>query len=84
LSRADGDNLWTCQASGCGAVTYADGLLWFVDSQDQGGLIAINSNTGQKAWELPGLRSCNAFVKVGRVGYLKTLDGVVHAIFFKG
>jgi hypothetical protein len=40
--------------------------------------------TGSKVWELAGMRSCNAFIKVDSTGFLKTHDGVIHAIIFKG
>jgi hypothetical protein len=47
-------------------------------------LVALNRYTGSKVWELAGMRSCNAFVKVNGTGFLKTHDGVIHAIIFKG
>jgi outer membrane protein assembly factor BamB len=65
-------------------VTYAEGLAYFVDSRDQGRLVALNRYTGSKVWELAGMKSCNAFIKTDGAGYVKTHDGVVHAIAFKG
>jgi outer membrane protein assembly factor BamB len=84
LDRTTGQLLWTCPATGCNPVTYAEGLAYFVDSRDQGRLVALNRYTGSKVWELAGMKSCNAFIKTDGAGYVKTHDGVVHAIAFKG
>jgi outer membrane protein assembly factor BamB len=84
LDRTTGQLLWTCPATGCNPVTYAEGLAYFVDSRDQGRLVALNRYTGRKVWELAGMKSCNAFIKIDDTGYVKTHDGVVHAIVFKG
>jgi len=84
LDRATGQLLWTYPATGCNPVTYAEGLAYFVDSSHQGRLLALNGQTGSKVWELAGMRSCNAFIKVDGTGFLKTNDGVVHAVSFEG
>lgn len=84
LDRTTGKLLWTCQATGCNPVTYVEELAYFVDSSDQGRLIALNRYTGSKVWELAGMRSCSAFIKVNGTGFLKTQDGVIYAIIFKG
>jgi len=84
LDGTTGQLLWTCPATGCNPVTYVEGLAYFVDTSNQGRLVALNRYTGCKVWELVGMRSCNAFVKVNSTGFLKTHDGVIHAIIFKG
>jgi len=84
LDRTTGQLLWTCAATGCNPVTYAEGLAYFVDSREQGRLVALDTYTGSKVWELGGMKSCNAFIKIDGTGYVKTLDGVIHAIAFKG
>lgn len=84
LDRITGQLLWTFPATGCNPVTYAEGLAYFVDSGNQGRLVALNEHTGCKVWELAGIRSCNAFIKVDSTGFVKTHDGVVYAIIFKG
>jgi len=84
LDRTTGQLLWTYPATGCNPVTYAEGLAYFVDSSDQGRLIALDRYTGKAVWELAGMRSCNAFIKVDSTGFVKTHDGVVYAIIFKG
>jgi len=84
LDRTTGQLLWSYPATGCNPVTYAEELAYFVDSSNQGCLIALNRYTGHKVWELAGMRSCNAFIKVDSTGFLKTNDGVIHAIIFKG
>ncbi|MEA3226467.1 MAG: hypothetical protein U9Q07_11000, partial [Planctomycetota bacterium] len=76
--------LWTCPAEGCNPVTYAEDLAYFVDSSDQGRLVALDRYTGARVWELAGIKSCDAFIKVDGTGFLKTADGVVHAFIFKG
>ena len=84
LDRTTGRLLWTCPATGCNPVTCTEGLAYFVDTSDQGRLVALNRYTGCKVWELSGMRSCNAFIKVNSSGFLKTHDGVVYAIVFEG
>jgi outer membrane protein assembly factor BamB len=84
LDRKTGQLLWACPATGCNPVTYTEELAYFVDSSDQGRLVALNRYTGCKVWELVGMKSCNAFIKVDRAGFLKTSDGVIHAFIFKG
>jgi outer membrane protein assembly factor BamB len=84
LDRTTGRLLWTCPATGCNPVTYTEGLAYFVDTSDQGRLVALNRYTGCKVWELAGMRSCNAFIKVNSSGFIKTHEGVIHAIIFKG
>ncbi len=78
LDGCTGERLWSYVAGGCGPLTLDGNLIYFVDSRDEGRLIALEGNTGKLAWSIPGLRSCDAFVKVGSTGYVKTRDGVVH------
>jgi outer membrane protein assembly factor BamB len=84
LDRTTGQLIWTFPATGCNPVTYAEGLTYFVDSGNHGRLVALNGHTGGKLWEWVGIKSCNAFIKVDGTGFIKTHDGVVHAIIFKG
>jgi outer membrane protein assembly factor BamB len=84
LDGTSGRLLWSCPATGCNPVTYTEGLAYFVDSSSQGSLIALNRYTGLKVWELGGMKSCNAFIKVNGAGFLKNQDGIVYAINFKG
>ncbi len=84
LDGMTGQLLWSCPATGCNPVTHAQGLAYFIDSRDQGYLVALNRYTGCKVWELAGMKSCNAFIKIGGTGYVKTHDGIVHAIVFRG
>jgi len=80
LDAATGKVLWTRRAEGCGPLTWFGGQIHFVDSTEQGRLVAVEPRTGRAAWELPGFRSCDAFARVGDLGYVKTRDGVVHAL----
>jgi outer membrane protein assembly factor BamB len=80
LDGLTGQTLWDRPASGCGPLTCVDGRIHFVDSSAQGRLIALDQRTGRKAWEIAGVRSCDAFTKVGTTAYIKTGDGVVHAL----
>jgi len=84
LDAATGETLWDFHSPGCGPVTLDGGLLYCVDSTEAGGLIALDGRTGARRWELGGYASCNAFVKAGSYGFLKTRDGVVHAMVFEG
>ncbi len=84
LEAATGRLLWACPAEGCNPVTYAGDLAYFVDSSDQGCLVALDRYTGARVWELAGIKSCDAFIRVDGTGFLKTPDGVVHAFMFKG
>jgi outer membrane protein assembly factor BamB len=84
LEGATGRMLWSCPAEGCNPVTYAEGLAYFVDSRAKGRLVALDRYTGARVWELPGVKSCDAFIKVDGTAFLKTPDGFVHAFIFKG
>lgn len=75
-----GGMLWSQPASGCGPLTSEAGLIHFVDTSDDGRLLALDSGTGTKAWEIAGIRSCDAFRRVGGTGFIKTKDGIIHAI----
>ncbi|HID23674.1 MAG TPA: hypothetical protein EYP14_14935 [Planctomycetaceae bacterium] len=80
LDGGTGELLWRYEATGCGPLTLADGLIHFVDSSDQGQLVAVDQDTGKRVWEIPGIRSCDAFIKFGSTGYVKTRDGIIHAL----
>ncbi len=80
LDAATGALRWSRPGQGCGPLTLADGLLHFVDTRGAGRLVALDERTGDVAWQAAGWRSCDAFAKRGRYGYIKTLDGVVHAL----
>ena len=84
LDGATGRLVWICPATGCNPVTYTEGLAYFVDSSSQGCLKALNRHTGSKVWELNGMKSCNSFIKINSTGFLKSQDGIVHAINLKG
>jgi len=79
LDAASGTPRWTCLASGCSPMTADDGLLHLVDATDTGRLVALDRHTGHQAWEILGIRSCDAFVRAGDLGLIKTVDGIVHA-----
>lgn len=84
LEGATGRLLWTCPAEGCNRVTYAENLAYFVDSSDRGSLVALDRYTGARVWELAGIKSCDAFIKIDGKGFLKTPDGIVRALIFEG
>lgn len=79
LDGASGMPRWTRLASGCSPLTADENLVHLVDSTDAGHLVALDRHTGRQAWEIPGIRSCDAFVQAGDLGLIKTADGVVHA-----
>jgi outer membrane protein assembly factor BamB len=79
LNAASGEAAWTYAAQGCGPITRSGGLLHLADAREGGRLVALDKSTGEAEWYLAGLRSCNGFVRSGGTGYIKTLDGVVHA-----
>ena len=84
LHGRTGEPLWRRPASGCGPLTHTGGLLHFVDSTDSGCLVALEGSTGRTVWRMAGIRSCGAFVRVGCTGFIKTRDGVVHALAMCG
>lgn len=84
VDRTSGDLLWSFPSRGCSPVTYANGRIYFLDSNDQGHLVALDGQTGRELWTLTEMRSCDAFVRIGDMGYLKTYDGVIHVIAFSG
>lgn len=82
LDRLTGETLWTYASEGHGPITRANGRIYFIDSDE--GLIALYEQTGDKLWQLAGMCSCDAFVKIGSIGYIRTREGVIHKIIFKG
>jgi outer membrane protein assembly factor BamB len=79
-----GNLLWSCEAEGCGPLALIGRRIYFVDTSRQGRLISLDQRTGHRIWEIPGIRSCDAFARLGQTGYIKTQDGVVRAISLKG
>ena len=82
LDQADGESLWTIEATGCSPITAFDDTICFIDSAREGSLVGAHRYHGQVLWKVPGLHSCNAFVRAGERGYLKTNDNVVLAFAF--
>jgi outer membrane protein assembly factor BamB len=82
MDQADGERLWTIEATGCSPITACADTVCFIDSAREGSLVAARCYNGEVVWKVPGLHSCNAFVKVGQHGYLKTNDNVVLAFAF--
>jgi len=80
LDPASGEAVWTCRADGCGPITCDHGLVQFVDSGRDGRLVAVDERTGETAWAIGGLQSCGVFQTAGDTGFVKTWDGVVHAV----
>ena len=80
LDGRTGKLLWARAAAGCSPLTQVDGLLHFVDTSEEGRLVALDPRTGTEAWGIAGIRSCDAFTRVGGTGYIKTQDGIVHAL----
>lgn len=84
VDGSTGRLLWSSPAEGCNPVTYAGGLAYFVDSRDQGRLVALDRYTGVRVWEMSGLKSCDAFIRVSGTGFIKSPDGTVRALIFEG
>jgi outer membrane protein assembly factor BamB len=84
LDITDGESLWSFASEGCSPLTCANGRIWFVDSTDQGHLVALYERTGRKTLDLTGIRSCNAFIELDGKGYVKTQDGAIHVVLLKG
>jgi outer membrane protein assembly factor BamB len=82
LNQKDGNPIWKIEATGCSPITACDDKICFTDTSQEGHLMAVNRHNGHKIWQIPGLHSCNAFVKIGERGYLKTNDSVVLAFAF--
>ena len=80
MNGQTGDMLWACAAEGCGPLSVVDGVIYFVDTRQRGRLVALEQHSGRVARDISGIRSCGAFTKVGNTGYIKTQDGVVHAL----
>jgi len=79
-----GEQLWSRTAVGCGPLTLFEGRIHFVDTTDEGRLIALDPTSGVEAWQVAGIRSCGAFTRVGRVGYIRTPSGALHAVEGRG
>ena len=84
LDSRTGELAWKYTSEGAGPLICSSGRIYFVDSNNRGRLIALNEHTGHKVWELAGISSCNAFAKLGRIGYLRTDAGMIHKVIIKG
>jgi outer membrane protein assembly factor BamB len=82
LDQATGKSVWNVRADGCSQITGYDDMICFIDRTREGRLVAVTRNTGREIWQVPGLQSCNAFVRVGKRGYLKTNDNIILAFAF--
>ena len=82
LDQANGEPLWTIEATGCSPITACDDTICFIDSAREGALLGVRRDDGDIVWKVPGLHSCHAFVRAGERGYLKTNDNVVLAFAF--
>ena len=80
IDSQTGQTIWTCAAEGCGPVTTSGKHVYFVDSGQRNHLVAVHIKTGKKIWSMPGIQSCDGFARLGDTGYIKTLDGTVHAL----
>ncbi len=80
LDARGGTRLWRYRASGCGPLSVFDGVVCFVDSSGAGRLVALDVAAGAEVGCIGGIRSCDGLTAVGRTAFLKTNDGVVHAI----
>ena len=82
LDQKNGESLWEIEATGCSPITTYDNTICFIDSTGEGSLVGARQYNGDILWKVPGLLSCNAFVRAGERGYLKTNDNVVLAFAF--
>jgi len=84
LDSRNGRLIWHHTSRGEGPLICSNGLVYLVDSDRRGRLIALNELTGHRVWGLAGMHSCCAFVKIGGSGYLRTANGAIHKIIIKG
>jgi outer membrane protein assembly factor BamB len=73
-----GNQLWSLRADGCSPVTLADGKLYLMEGAN--GVFAVDPATGATLWRNGDLASCSGLAVSGRMGYVRTTDGVLHAI----
>ena len=76
---ANGGRQWSRRAEGCSPLTVSDGVVHFVDSTGDGRLVGVELASGRTAWEIDGVRSCDAFIRSNGIGYVKTRGGTLHA-----
>lgn len=79
LDGATGGRVWSAAGGGCGPITLDRGRAYYIDGT-AGRLVALNARTGHREWAWSGLPSCDAFVPAGPLAYVKTRDGVLHAM----
>ncbi|MCG3181592.1 MAG: Outer membrane protein assembly factor BamB [Phycisphaerae bacterium] len=84
IRLADGQPEWEHAAEGCGPLTLGEGKLYFADSRGNGSVVAVDIADGQVRWQQEDLPSCDPFLVAGERGYLKTRDGVIHAVALAG
>lgn len=82
LDRTTGRPVWSIEAAGCSPITEYDNMICYVDRTEEGRLVAVHRHTGREVWQISGVNSCDAFVGIGRRGYLVTDDREVLALAF--
>jgi len=73
-----GTPVWSMPASGCSPVTLANGRLYLMAGIK--GLLVVDPATGAPLWHADTPASCSGLAVAGRMGYVRTRDGVLHAI----
>lgn len=78
LEGKSGNEMWSMPVDGCSPVTLVDGCLYLIAGAR--GLMAIDPHNGKQLWRYDHVVSCSGLSVAGNFGYVRTSDGVLHAI----
>jgi len=79
LSANTGKQLWQHRAVGCGPMSLAGGIVYYVDMAGEGALVAREARTGKALWRERAVRSCSEVLIGGGLVYLNAHAGRLYA-----
>jgi outer membrane protein assembly factor BamB len=82
LDGRTGRRCWSLPAAGCSPATFANDKLYLVAGS--GGVVTLDPATGVALGHASSMSSCGGVTVAGRMGYLRTADGVLRAIRLAG
>lgn len=82
LDGRTGRRRWSLPAAGCSPATFAGDKLYLVAGS--GGVVTLDPATGVSLGRARSVSSCGGVTVAGRMGYLRTADGVLRAIRLAG